>query len=122
MPLMGIFVRFCVQTCKQNPTFCHIIGVDNITSCRRLNILRLQQEANMDQKDRIEFEVVKHFGVLGEARGSWNKELNLVAWNGREPKLDVRDWSPEHEKMGKGITLSHEEAAKLAELLKTALV
>ncbi|MCL2043367.1 MAG: PC4/YdbC family ssDNA-binding protein [Treponema sp.] len=75
----------------------------------------------MDQKDRIEFEVVKHYGVIGEARGGWIKELNLVAWNGRDPKFDVRDWSPDHEKMGKGITLSQEEAAKLAEMLKKAL-
>ena len=75
----------------------------------------------MDQKDRIEFNVVKHFGVISEARGGWNKELNLVAWNGREPKFDVRDWSADHEKMGKGITLSQGEAANLVELLKKAL-
>ena len=106
---------------KQNPTSCHIIGEVNVVSCRHLKIRCLQQEETMDQKDRFEFKVVKHFGVLGEARGGWNKELNLVAWNGRDPKFDVRDWSPEHEKMGKGITLSKEEAEKLVELLKTAL-
>jgi hypothetical protein len=70
----------------------------------------------------ITFDVVKHFGVISEEKGGWKKELNLVSWNGRAPKLDVRDWAPEHGKMGKGITLTADEAAKLAELLATALV
>ena len=50
----------------------------------------------------------------------WKKELNLVSWNGRPPKLDVRDWSPDRKKMGKGITLTLEEGVKLAELLNQA--
>ena len=65
----------------------------------------------------IEFRIVKHFGVIAAAKGDWKKELNLVSWNGRDPKLDVRDWAPGHERMGKGITLTKEEAAKLVELL-----
>jgi len=69
----------------------------------------------------IQFDIVKHFGVVSEEKGGWKKELNLVSWNGRSPKLDVRDWSPGHEKMGKGITLTHDEAAALAELLKAGL-
>ena len=71
--------------------------------------------------DEIQFDVVKHFGVISEGKGGWKKELNLVSWNGRVPKLDVRDWAPEHKKMGKGITLSREEAEKLAELLTVAM-
>jgi hypothetical protein len=66
----------------------------------------------------ITFEIVKPIGVIAEEKGGWRKELNLVSWNGRTPKLDIRDWSPDHEKMGKGITLTKDEAAKLAELLK----
>jgi hypothetical protein len=69
----------------------------------------------------ISFDVVKHYGVIAEEKGGWKKELNLVSWNGRTPKLDVRDWSPGHEKMGKGLTLTQDEAAKLAELITTAL-
>ncbi|HCC36844.1 MAG TPA: hypothetical protein DEQ14_04110 [Treponema sp.] len=69
----------------------------------------------------ISYDVVKHFGVLSEEKSGWKKELNLVSWNGRTPKFDVRDWAPGHEKMGKGITLSPEEAAKLTELLSLAL-
>ena len=66
--------------------------------------------------DEIKFDIVKHFGVVSEGKGGWKKELNLVSWNGRAPKLDIRDWAPGH-KMGKGITLTAEEAAKLKELL-----
>jgi len=69
----------------------------------------------------IQFDVVKHFGVISDGKGGWKKELNLVSWNGREPKMDIRDWDPEHQKMGKGITLTKEEAAKLAELIPKAL-
>jgi len=68
----------------------------------------------------IKYEIQKHYGILSTSKGNWNKELNLVSWNGREPKLDVRDWAPDHEKMGKGITLTTEEGGKLAELLVKA--
>lgn len=71
--------------------------------------------------DSIKFEIIKHFGVISSEKSGWNKELNLVSWNGRNPKLDVRDWAPGHEKMGKGVTLSDAEAAQLAELLVFAL-
>ena len=65
----------------------------------------------------IQYEIVKHLGVLSEGSKGWQKELNLVSWNGRDAKYDIRDWAPEHEKMGKGVTLTEEEAAKLKELL-----
>ena len=71
--------------------------------------------------DDIKFEITKHFGDISEGKGGWKKELNLVSWNNREAKLDIRDWAPGHEKMGKGITLTREEAANLAELLANAL-
>jgi hypothetical protein len=69
----------------------------------------------------ITFEIVKPFGVISEEKGGWRKELNLVSWNGRTPKFDIRDWSPDHVKMGKGITLTKEEAEKLVELFKIAM-
>ena len=65
----------------------------------------------------IKFEITQHIGVLSESAKGWRKELNLVAWNGREPKYDIREWAPEHEKMGKGITLSQEEIKNLQALL-----
>ena len=60
---------------------------------------------------------MKHIGVLSESSKGWTKELNVISWNGANPKYDIRDWAPDHEKMGKGITLTEEEAAKLRELL-----
>jgi len=71
--------------------------------------------------DDIKFEIVKHFGDISSDKGGWKKELNLVSWNGRAPKLDIREWAPGHEKMGKGVTLTEGEAAQLAELLVLAL-
>ena len=71
--------------------------------------------------DEIQFDIVKHCGVIAYGKGGWKKELNLVSWSGRAPKFDVRDWAPDHTKMGKGITLTNEEAAKLAELLTAAM-
>ena len=66
----------------------------------------------------IKFEITQHIGVLSEGAKGWRKELNLVSSNGREPKYDIREWAPEHEKMGKGVTLSQEEVKKLCELLQ----
>ena len=60
---------------------------------------------------------VEHIGTLSESVKGWTKELNKISWNGGEPKYDIRDWAPEHEKMGKGVTLSEEEMTKLKELL-----
>lgn len=67
----------------------------------------------------IKYEIVKRIGVLSETGSGWAKELNLVSWNDREPKYDLRDWSPEHDKMGKGVTLSREELRALRDLLNS---
>ena len=69
----------------------------------------------------IKFEIKHHIGVLSDSDKGWRKELNLVSWNGREPKYDIRNWSPEHEKMGKGATLSIEEVENLYALLKNIM-
>ncbi len=65
----------------------------------------------------IKFEVTRTLGVLSEGSKGWQKEINLVSWNDRKPKVDIRDWGPEHEKMGKGITLNKKELLQLKELL-----
>ncbi len=65
----------------------------------------------------IKFEIVKKIGELSQGSKGWTKELNIVSWNDREAKLDLREWSPDHEKMGKGITLSKEEVVELRKLL-----
>jgi len=65
----------------------------------------------------IKFEIKETVGLLSESQKGWTKELNLISWNDREPKYDLRDWSPEHEKMGKGITLTAEELKALKDIL-----
>ena len=63
------------------------------------------------------YEIVEEIEVLSESPKGWRKELNLVSYNGADPKYDIRDWAPEHEKMGKGVTLTEEEAQILLEAL-----
>ena len=65
----------------------------------------------------IKYEVVKHIGVLSEGNNGWKKEVNLVSLNDRPAKYDIRDWDENHEKMGKGITLSEDEMQNLIDLL-----
>ena len=65
----------------------------------------------------IKFEIKETVGVLSKSAKGWTKELNLVSWNDREPKYDIREWSPEHDKMGKGVTLSKEELKALKQVL-----
>ena len=65
----------------------------------------------------IKYDIEKEIGVVSETTKGWTKELNLISWNGKTAKYNLRDWAPEHEKMGKGITLSKEELKSLRELL-----
>ncbi|WP_462258385.1 YdbC family protein [Vagococcus teuberi] len=63
------------------------------------------------------YEILEEITVLSENNKGWTKELNLISWNNRPAKFDLRDWAPNHEKMGKGITLTNEEFAVLKETL-----
>lgn len=65
----------------------------------------------------IKYEIKETIGILSESVKGWTKELNLVSWNDRDPKYDLREWNPTHEKMGKGVTLSVDELKVLKELL-----
>ena len=67
----------------------------------------------------IKYDIIKKIGVLSKAGSGWAKELNLISWNDRDPKYDLRDWSADGAKMGKGLTLSREELRALRELLNT---
>ena len=64
----------------------------------------------------ITFEIIKKIGVLSKTASGWAKELNLISWNERDPKYDIREWSPDGEKMGKGVTLSKQELVAVKEL------
>ncbi len=67
----------------------------------------------------IKYEIIKKIGVLSKSASGWGKELNLISWNERDAKYDIRDWSADREKMGKGVTLSREELLALKELLNS---
>ena len=69
----------------------------------------------------IKYEIVEKIAVLSTTDKGWSKELNLVSWNDREPKYDLRDWNEEHDKMGKGVTLTKDELEKLNQAIEKAL-
>ncbi len=67
------------------------------------------------------FEIKKHIGVLGTYSTGWKKELNIVEWNGKNAKYDIRDWDPNHEKMSRGVTLHEGEVKNLVTVLEKYL-
>lgn len=70
----------------------------------------------MMQKE-FKFEILAELGVISESNKGWRKELNIVSFNGNAPKYDLREWAPNHEKMGKGITLTETELEALKKIL-----
>ena len=69
----------------------------------------------------IKFEIVERLGVLSTNEKGWTKELNIVSWNEREAKYDLREWNPDHTRMSKGITFTEKEAEKLFYILEDDL-
>ena len=69
----------------------------------------------------IQYEIVKEIAVLSKGDSGYTKEINLISWNGREPKYDIRSFSPNREECGKGITLNADEAAALLKALQKEL-
>ena len=69
----------------------------------------------------IQYEIVKEVAVLSANDSGYTKEINLISWNGKEPKYDIRSFSPNREKCGKGITLTEKEAGNLLASLKKEL-
>lgn len=70
----------------------------------------------------VHFEIIKHLGIIGSHFTGWNKELNIISWNGCQPKYDIRDWDPDHESYSRGITLRESEVAELLKLLAGELI
>lgn len=62
-------------------------------------------------------DIQRQIGKISTSKSGWNLELNFVSWNGRPAKYDIRSWDAEHQKMGKGITLTKEEIVALKEIL-----
>jgi len=92
-----------------------VVRVDAVRAGSGVSVLRKRGEVIMSE---IKFEIVKKIGVLSKSASGWEKQLNLMRWNDRDPKYDIREWSPDGEKMGKGVTLSKEELLALKGLLE----
>lgn len=73
---------------------------------------------NLSFDREIRFEIVAEIGVLKEHSTGWKKEINVVAWNGNAPRYDIRDWSPDHNQMSRGITLTEDEMRSIFRLLQ----
>lgn len=71
----------------------------------------------MARSNEVKFEIINNIGIISTSKSGWKKELNRVSWNGGEPKYDLREWDPEHTKMGKGVTLTEKELRELAKVL-----
>lgn len=69
------------------------------------------------EKKELKYEIINNIGTVSEQPSGWAKELNRISWNGAEPKYDLRDWAPEHAKMGKGVTLSERELRTLKAII-----
>lgn len=67
----------------------------------------------------IKYEVIESIAILSDTSKGWTKEFKLISWNDKEPKYDIRDWSPDGQKMGKGVTLTKEEIVKLKTILNS---
>ena len=67
-----------------------------------------------NNREEITYEIKEHIAVLNTSETRWTREVNLVSWNGTKPKVDVREWDPDHKRMSRGITLTEAEAEKFA--------
>lgn len=75
----------------------------------------------MTSDKELKYEIINFIGVVAEQSSGWRKEFNRISWNGGIPKYDLRDWSPNHEKMGKGITLTEVELRSLKKIIDTEI-
>ncbi|ALX47643.1 YdbC family protein [Lentibacillus amyloliquefaciens] len=72
-------------------------------------------------KYRVDWDVIEEIAVLYESQAGWTKELNIISWNGDEPKYDVRWWNPDKTRLGKGFTFTADELSKLKVILDTKI-
>lgn len=77
-------------------------------------MIGIKEEEKMAE---FKYEITEELGVLSESNNGWKKEFNKISWNERNPKYDIRDWANEHERMGKGVTLTEEELRELYTLI-----
>ena len=70
----------------------------------------------------VTFDIIEHIAVIKSNENGWNKEVNIVAWNGGQPKVDIREGNAEHDRMTRGITLTEPEAEKMAKAIGMRMV
>ena len=70
------------------------------------------------KKEDITYEIIKNLGVISKTKSGWTTEVNVISWNGKEPVIDVRSWSPDKSKLGKGITFTKEERTRFIEIVQ----
>lgn len=75
----------------------------------------------MAERGKLKFEIIEKFGILSTSKSGWNLELNLVQWGDNQPKFDLRSWSVDHTKMGKGVGLTHDELTQLQQISQKIL-
>ncbi|MDR0497748.1 MAG: hypothetical protein LBH42_09050 [Treponema sp.] len=75
-----------------------------------------------DEDEEIECDIIESYGIFSSGIKNWNKEVNFVSWNGRPAKIDIRSWQRNHQRCGKGITITTEEAEELVKLLSKILM
>ena len=68
--------------------------------------------------NEINFQIKREIAIISEKKNGWSKQLNLISWNDGAPKYDIREWAPNHEKMGRGITLTAAETQTLLDALE----
>lgn len=87
---------------------------------RSLEKRGIKMEKKEQQKEpEFKYDIVKHIGVISDMGKGWKKELNMVSWNGRPEKYDIRNWSSDHKHMDRGITLHQDDMQKLVDLFVT---
>lgn len=67
--------------------------------------------------ENFTYEFLGEHHRISEGSGGWSLELNKISWNKKAPKFDLRSWSSDHQKMGKGITMTADDVRKLRDLL-----
>lgn len=65
----------------------------------------------------FKFDIKKNLGTISESSKGWKREVNVMTWNNKKAKVDIREWDEKHEQMGKGITLNKEELIQLKDIL-----
>ena len=65
----------------------------------------------------FKFDIKTTLGTISENSKGWKREVNVMTWNNKKAKVDIREWDDKHEQMGKGITLNKEELKQLKDIL-----